>query len=97
MASVANPLKADLDAAGHSIQNVSALDVETMQSVTGYGVAPGGSVVFNDGAGNLLCLTSCAGDPSASGLAKPLGSVCLSLDGLYRKTGPADADWTRLG
>jgi hypothetical protein len=97
MATVTNPLKADFDAATYSIQRVGALDAETIQSRTGVGIGPGGNAVFNDGAGNLLCLTSCAGDPSVDGLTKPLGSVCLSLGGLYRKTGVADTDWTRLG
>ena len=88
---VTNPMTSSLDANHHSILNGSVIFGEAFQA--GYVSMGAGNVMFNDGGGHLLGVTSCAGDPSLNGLARPLGTICLSTVGLFRKSGPGDFDW----
>lgn len=79
-----NPLKVDVDAAGHDIGNVDVLNAAMV-------------VVRSD---NPVSLTGGSADPRvAPGSPQPIGSLYFRSDqatGLtetYQKTGQADTDW----
>lgn len=102
VATVTNPMSADLDGGGHQIFNVADINATANIGTSGYVlgqalVSFGGSVILEPSGVSVITILSGNADPSVEpGVFANLGSLYVGTAALWRKSGTTDTDWTRL-